>query len=59
MNNYQMYNTAPPRRQLRVQLANREHGMFKSLMSQVDPSGSERIEGGDAVPFLKKSGLDQ
>lgn len=54
-----MYNTAPPRRQLRVQLANREHGMFKSLMSQVDPSGSERIEGGDAVPFLKKSGLDQ
>ena len=53
-----MYNTAPARRQLRVQLAGREHGMFKSLMQQWDTSGSERIEGGEAVTFLKKSGLD-
>jgi epidermal growth factor receptor substrate 15 len=27
-------------------------------MTQVDPSGRERIEGADAVNFLKKSGLD-
>jgi hypothetical protein len=59
MNFSGQYGTEPQRpKRLQVKLSGREHGMYKSLMTQVDPSGRERIEGGDAVAFLKKSGVD-
>lgn len=46
-----------PKPPLRVKLTPRERGSYNILLSQADPDGHNRVEGPQAVEFLKRSGL--
>lgn len=46
-----------PKMPLRVKLTPRERGSYNLLLSQADPDGHNRVEGAQAVEFLKRSGL--
>ena len=46
-----------PKPPLRVKLTPRERGSFNLFLSQADPDGHNRVEGPQAVEFLKRSGL--
>lgn len=46
-----------PKPKLKVSLTNNERGYYSSLLSQVDPINANSVQGKEAVPFFKRSGL--
>lgn len=46
-----------PKPKLKVSLTNNERGYYSSLLSQADPINANSVQGKEAVPFFKRSGL--
>ena len=47
----------PPKQRLQVKISNEERGFYSAMLSQADPSGSNKISGREAVEFFTRSGL--